>query len=86
MLRDDYVALNVNAIGYTMLHTTGLALDSAPTAELALVHLRSITPLIMELSQVIVPVVVSELGDTSRVDPTKIEAALRNTQQCWGPR
>ena len=41
-LRDDYTALNLAAISYSMLHTTGLALSSRPTADLAATHLRNL--------------------------------------------
>lgn len=34
-LRDDYTALSLASVSYTMLHTTGLALDDREVAELA---------------------------------------------------
>jgi hypothetical protein len=40
MLRDDYTALNLAAIGYHMLHTTGMGLQNQATADLALRHLK----------------------------------------------
>ena len=39
-LRDDYTVLNLAAVSYTMLHTTGQALQDQATADLALNFLR----------------------------------------------
>jgi ferritin-like metal-binding protein YciE len=84
MLRDDYAALSFAAISYTMLHTTGLALKHEGTAELARKHLQDITPLIVEISQRIPEIVISELSeDTYSVDATAAEEARRNSQQAW---
>ena len=46
MLRDDYTALSLAAISHTMLHTTGLALQNQPLADLAQRYLKDITPII----------------------------------------
>jgi hypothetical protein len=84
MLRDDYTALGLTAISYTMLHTTGLALKSQPTADLAMRHLKDITPLIVETSELIPTVVAKELVDDGElVDTAAGEEAARNTQQAW---
>ncbi len=84
MLRDDYTALGLAAISYTMLHTTGLALNSEETANIALRHLRHWTPLIVDISEVIPLVVAKELAeDPGQVSPTVGEQAVRNTQEAW---
>lgn len=84
ILRDDYTALSLAAVSYTMLHTTGLALEDKPTAELALRHLKGYTPLIGEISENITGVVVEELRDESEViDSTVAGPAARNTQAAW---
>ena len=84
MLRDDYTALSMAAISYTMLHTTGLALRDQATADLALRHLREITPLIVELSEMVPSVVVNELaGQTTDVNSGVAGEAVRNTHQTW---
>ncbi len=84
MLRDDYAGLGLDAIGYTMLHTTGLALKSAATADLALRHLTDLSPLIVEISEVIPLVVARELADDGEaVDSTVGPEAVRNTQTAW---
>ena len=83
-LRDDYTALNLAAIGYTMLHTTGQALMDEQTADLAASYLTGYTPLITELNEVIPEVVVSELRDETEVlDPSAAERAVERTQQAW---
>lgn len=84
MLRDDYTALSLAAVSYTMLHTTGLALQDNPTAEVALRNLKNHTPLIAEISEKIATVVVDELRDESEViDSTVAPDATRNTQEAW---
>jgi ferritin-like metal-binding protein YciE len=84
MLRDDYTALSLSAISYTMLHTTGLALKDTGTAELAARHLHALTPLIVDLSEVIPLVVVKELSEGEwQVDATVGPEAVRNTHHAW---
>lgn len=83
-LRDDYTALNLAAISYTMLHTTGQALMDQQTADLAASFLMDYTPLIVELNEVIPEVVVSELGDETEVlEPGAAERATERTQRAW---
>jgi ferritin-like metal-binding protein YciE len=84
MLRDDYTALNLAAISYTMLHTIGQALHDQPTADLALRHLEALTPLITGINRVIPLVVAYELIDAEvDVDTTVGPEAVRLTQQAW---
>jgi len=84
MLRDDYTALSLSAIGHSMLHTTGLTLRDLPIANIGLRHLREIAPLIMELSDVIPAVVVRELvEDDPMLDPTVAEVARENVRNAW---
>ena len=83
-LRDDYTVLNLAAISYTMLHTTGQALMDPQTAELAANYLMDYTPLITEINEVIPEVVVHELRDeTETIDPGAAERAIERTQQAW---
>jgi ferritin-like metal-binding protein YciE len=86
MLRDDYTALNLAAVGYTMLHTTGLALQDQGTADLALRHLKHYTSIIMQINQVIPSVVVEDLRDTiPTLNEASIQQAMQNTQDAWKP-
>ncbi|MBV9438434.1 MAG: DUF892 family protein, partial [Candidatus Eremiobacteraeota bacterium] len=62
-LRDDYTALNLAAIGYTMLHTTAVGLGDATVADLARRHLADYARLVMQIMQLIPSVVLAELSD-----------------------
>lgn len=84
MLRDDYTALGLAAISYTMLHTTGLALQNQPIADLAERYLNDITPIIVNISQVIPGVVVKDLEDNEvLIDQSVGQEAVRKTQAAW---
>ncbi len=83
-LRDDYTALNLAAISYAMLHTTGLALKSESTATLAENNLRETAQLIMRVNQIIPAVVARELADEGEdVNTTVGPEASRNIQMAW---
>ncbi len=66
-LRDDYTALNLAAISYTMLHTTAVGLGDAAVAELAVRHLADYARLVMQIAQAIPEVVLQELRDDGEV-------------------
>lgn len=84
MLRDDYTALSLAAVGYEMLHTTALALRDLPVANVALRHLREVTPLIVELTQLIPGVVVREISeDHPDADASAADIARRNAVAAW---
>ena len=84
MLRDDYTALSLAAISYTMLHTTALALNDRTIADVALRNLKDITPLITKISQIIPQVVARELSeDHASLNMTSGQEATRNTQEAW---
>lgn len=86
MLRDDYTALSHSAISLTLLNTTGLALKSQRTADLAVQQLLDISPLIVEISEVIPKVVVPELMDAGEVvDAGVAEQSIKATQKAWKP-
>jgi hypothetical protein len=83
-LRDDYTALSLASISYTMLHTTALGLRQGAVAEIALRHLQSLTPLIMELSQIIPTIVLKELSfEGYDIETGLAQQAIRSTQQTW---
>jgi hypothetical protein len=83
-LRDDYTALSLAVISYTMLHTTALGLRQGATAELALRQLKDLTPLLVELSQVIPPIVLRELSfEGYDVETGLDQQAVRSTQEAW---
>lgn len=83
-LRDNYASLSLASISYTMLHTTALALGETRLSELALQHLRDLTPVIVSLSRCIPTVVAQELSEEGKVlFPTAGQEAIRSTQQAW---
>lgn len=83
-LRDTYTALGLVSISYTMLHTTALGMGNSAVAEIALNHLRDVTPLITRISAIIPRVVGFELrADNPELDVTRIDQAIANTQQAW---
>jgi hypothetical protein len=85
-LRDDYTALSLAAISYTMLHTTALGLSQGTTAELALTGLKDLAPLVMEGAELIPKVVLKELAFEGYDISTQVgEQAARNTQEAWQP-
>jgi hypothetical protein len=83
MLRDDYTTLGLAAISYTMLNTTGYALNDSRTAQVAARHLRQITPLITGISRIMPLVVARELADDHQIDGSAAPASIRETQQAW---
>lgn len=85
-LRDDYTALSLAAISYTMLHSTALGLHQGTTAEIALRNLKELTPLIVELSQIIPAVVLKELSfEGYDIDFSLSSQAVRDTHEAWRP-
>lgn len=85
-LRDDYTALSLATISYTMLHATALGLRQGTTAEIALRNLKELTPFIMEIAQAIPLVVMKELAfEGYDIDFSLSAQAVRDTQQAWSP-
>lgn len=84
MMRDDYTALSLASISYTMLHTTGLSLHNDAVAALAQRHLGEITPLVMRFGEVVPGVVVRELArEVLPVDVDVSRDAVEHTRQAW---
>jgi hypothetical protein len=83
-LRDDYTALNLAAISYTMLYTTARGLGETRVADMALRHLRDLTPLIVELSKSIPVVLAEELTAEGKIlHPEEASKAIEETQRAW---
>ena len=81
LLRDDYTLLSLAMMGYTILHTTGLALDDRETAGIALEHLRELTVLSREIGLSMPGVVVDELSvGLDLPNRTADKCALANLQ------
>ncbi len=85
MLRDDYTALSLVAMGYTAYHAFGLVVKDSRVADLALNHLKQITPLLVRISQVLPIVVAEEVAQNQDMhfDRSVGEQAVTNTQSAW---
>lgn len=84
LLRDDYTALALLSTAYSMLYTTAVALHDGHVAAIAHRHLRSVTPLIMELSRIIPSAVVSELAaDIPNINLEAEHAGREATFRAW---
>jgi hypothetical protein len=67
-----------------MLHTTALAQHDQKTAMIADSQLKDLTPIIVEISEVIPLVVTRELTeDGEALDGSVGMEAVRNTQKAW---
>lgn len=83
-LRDDYTALSLAAVSYTMLHSTALGLRQGMIADLALRNLKELTPFLVELSQIVPQVVLKELSfEGYDIDFSLSPQAVRATQEAW---
>lgn len=85
MLRDDYTALSMITIGYTMLHTHALADEDFGLAEVTQNHMANCTSMITELSKLVPLVVAGELIDDAERAEEVGRKALENTQAAWRP-
>ena len=85
MVRDTYTALGLATISYHMLYTTALGLKDNELANLALGHLKDLSPLVVELSKAVCIVVAHELNAEDKLIDVSIGAeAVRKTQEAWG--
>lgn len=84
MIRDNYTATSLAAISYHMLHTTALGLKDQRVADMAVNHLKDLTPILVQLSRVVCTVVAAELAREDKVfDGTVGEQAIENTHEAW---
>ncbi len=83
-LRDDYTALGLSAISYTMLHATAMGLGDTATAQLAKRHLDDITPIIVDISKAMPTVVLQELReDGENVQVSAAQITEQQTGESW---
>jgi ferritin-like metal-binding protein YciE len=83
-LRDDYSALALASAGYTMLHTTALALGDATTAALAKRHLADVATAVMRISATLPAVVLAELREEGvSIDTNVVAEADRGVDDAW---
>jgi ferritin-like metal-binding protein YciE len=83
-LRDDYTAFNLAAIGYTMLHTTAVALGDARVAAIAESHLRGYAGAVQRINHIISDVVVAELTkDDHKVRNSAADETRKLVDRAW---
>ena len=83
-LRDDYTLLNLAVISYGMLNTAALALAETEIASMAERHMSGLTPLMVELSDIIPFVLAGELAGKGQVeDATVAGQAAAQYRQAW---
>ncbi|HEY0393315.1 MAG TPA: DUF892 family protein [Candidatus Elarobacter sp.] len=83
-LRDDYTALNLATISYTMLYTTAAGLGDTMVADLARRHLRDYARLVMQINQIIPEVVLQELAEDGERVVADAGATIRQTtNEIW---
>jgi ferritin-like metal-binding protein YciE len=83
-LRDDYTALSLATMGYTMLHATAVGFGDTVVADLAKRHLADYARLVMQINQVMPQLVLQELRDDGEtVQPGAAEMIRRETNDIW---
>ncbi len=83
-LRDDYTALALASISYTMLHATALGLGDEPTAAIAKTALDDYAPIVVEIGKSMPGIVLQELAnDGENVRVSAAQVAERNTSAAW---
>jgi ferritin-like metal-binding protein YciE len=83
-LRDDYTALALATISYTMLHATALGLGDESTAAVAKQHLDDYAPIIVNIAKAMPVVVLEELRiDGENVQVSAAHISEQATQDAW---
>jgi ferritin-like metal-binding protein YciE len=83
-LRDDYTAISLAAVSYSMLNATALGLGDTETAAIAQRHLGDYAGLIMDIGRAIPEVVLQELKDDGQnVDVSVAAQAEQTVEQSW---
>ncbi len=85
-LRDDYVAFNLAAVGYTLLHTTALALQDQKTVAFAEQGLTTYASLVQEVNHILPQATVDELVKNKEVpvaDASVVGQARQTIDRVW---
>lgn len=84
ILRDNYTAFNLAAMGYHMLYGTALMLGHQKTATLAERHHKAYTDMVQDINQIILSVVAEELRqDGLKVNEKAMDSATETMNQDW---
>lgn len=83
-LRDDYTALSLCCVSYSMLATTANAYGSAAVTELAVRHMRDYAQAIMEIGLLMPAIVVRDLEQTGMsVSESAISESRQQIESVW---
>lgn len=85
-LRDDYVAFNLAAISYTMLHTTALALEDQMTVAFAAEGLSTYAKMINKINSIIPRATIDDLlanDDVQVKNPEIVNQARETVDKIW---
>lgn len=82
-LRDDYTALGLVNISYTMLITTALAAGDRQTAQLCADNLKQTAGFVMDIGKTISYAVVTDLSDLFTPAPNAVQAGQEMYSQAW---
>lgn len=85
-LRDDYVAYNLAAMSYTMLHSTALALEDHKTATFAEQGLTTYAALVQDINELMPKVIVEDLIKNDEVpvaNASVADEARKTIQKAW---
>ncbi len=82
-LRDDYTALSLVNISYTMLMTTALAVRDEQTAQLCQRNLKQTADFVERLGKVISYAVVRDLSDAANLDPDAVQKGQKMYSDAW---
>lgn len=85
MLRDNYTALNLLAISYSMLHTFGLSIDESNIADLAYRHLKNLPTLIGSVRHAVPSTVAADISSQNEfaVVSDAASRAAANIAEIW---
>jgi len=84
ILRDDYTAFNLAAMGYHMLYGTALMLNDQKTAAIAERHHRAYTDMVQDINQIILSVVADELRkDGLKLNEKAMDSATQTMNEDW---
>ncbi len=83
-LRDDYTALNLASMSYTLLHATAVGLGDTATASVAKQGLADYARSVMQINQVVPEVVLGELSeDGETVQVGAADMIRQQTNEVW---
>ena len=85
-LRDDYVAFNLAAVSYTLLHSTALALKDQQTVDFAEKGLETYAGLVQKINSIIPQATIDDLVKNDEVpvaDSTVADQARKTIDRIW---